>query len=1028
MNKVFSCLIVGISLMVSPTIHAQIVLQRCDVLINWEGSNPLVIDETDAKEGSGSLSFTGSETDWFKKVFSQTQVGIDETGYFSFWLYVSDVAQFDGDGEVEISSSGTADSDEYSWATSSLGLSNGWNHVILAISDAAVIGTPSLDEIKYFRIYQPLLASITGKIDFLTFSHTMNPVTSNKILDIKAVDNSTLDGKVMFGYQGWFTAEGDGSKTNRFHHWGDLSTGSGNPSDLSVEMWFDDRELDPDELYATGYNYPDGKMARAFSSYNKKTVMRHMKWLRDYDLDGVFLQRFLSEAQDPAFLDLRDSVTSHVKDGAERYGRTFSIMWDGINYGDALEDIKKDWMHLVDDLKVTESPNYLHHRGLPLISLWGYSVRDDAPVEHLIELIDFFHNNPEEKYRASIKVGCNQDWIFSSTWRQAFKNVEVISPWTVGRYGDKSGYENFADNYTIPSQKWCDENNVDFVPVNWPGFSWYNLHDGPKNQIKRRGGDFFWEQANGNLSRGAKSLYIAMFDEIDEATSMFKMPENASQSPDKGYWLSLDADGETLPSDWYLRCANLATEVTKGNTDNRVDLETPNQGIDVFTIKAIHETCAMGNGGLTLGFPSTSDNPIMKFSIDGGLTYPYTTPAASESMIITDLSAELYDIWISYEDGSYPTDLGDVAVVDALPKLSIETNAASCLDNGIMEVLVDSNPYMGAVEVSLDGGATYEFSIAEGVYLISIGNLATGSYDIWCKFTDFGCETNIGTYTIETNILPPTVIFSVYDEQLSEDQGTCMGSLVQAEVQIDIDVSSWKWTGPNGYSSTTAQTVISDSLVQEELGEYTVEYNDANDCKMSTTFDLKSNGFSSPAVAIWVDFSGELVDPSTHRFCEGDFLILEGIGEDNSWDWVWSGPNDFSKEGRRATLTTDAKTEQSGIYSMMVTDNNGCISTVSEELSIATQEECVLAVANEEFNQVANVYPNPTTGTFTVELSTDDSYILELLDIQGKVLLKEDIGNFGKSQIDMSGLLPGMFFLKLKNMQGQQYLMKILKK
>ena len=58
-----------------------------------------------------------------------------------------------------------------------------------------------------------------------------------------------------------------------------------------------------------------------------------------------------------------------------------------------------------------------------------------------------------------------------------------------------------------------------------------------------------------------------MFDEVDESTAMYKLAENDDQTPDQGYWLALDADGYDLPSDWYLRCAKLATEIVRGNSE-----------------------------------------------------------------------------------------------------------------------------------------------------------------------------------------------------------------------------------------------------------------------------------------------------------------------------------------------------------------------------------------------------------------------------------------------------------------------------
>jgi len=60
---------------------------------------------------------------------------------------------------------------------------------------------------------------------------------------------------------------------------------------------------------------------------------------------------------------------------------------------------------------------------------------------------------------------------------------------------------------------------------------------------------------------GATVLKIAMFDEVNEATAMFKLAPRRKDAPDQGFWLTLDADGRDLPSDWYLR---LASEITRG--------------------------------------------------------------------------------------------------------------------------------------------------------------------------------------------------------------------------------------------------------------------------------------------------------------------------------------------------------------------------------------------------------------------------------------------------------------------------------
>jgi hypothetical protein len=50
-------------------------------------------------------------------------------------------------------------------------------------------------------------------------------------------------------------------------------------------------------------------------------------------------------------------------------------------------------------------------------------------------------------------------------------------------------------------------------------------------------------------------LYAAMFDEVDEGTAMFKVAASRREAPIEVPVVTMDVDGEPLPSDWYLRLA-----------------------------------------------------------------------------------------------------------------------------------------------------------------------------------------------------------------------------------------------------------------------------------------------------------------------------------------------------------------------------------------------------------------------------------------------------------------------------------------
>ena len=75
-----------------------------------------------------------------------------------------------------------------------------------------------------------------------------------------------------------------------------------------------------------------------------------------------------------------------------------------------------------------------------------------------------------------------------------------------------------------------------------------------------------WRQAYRYISDpNINTLYLAQFDEVDEGTAIFKVTAKTSDLPlPTGGWLALDADGYSLPSDWYLRLAGEAQLMLEG--------------------------------------------------------------------------------------------------------------------------------------------------------------------------------------------------------------------------------------------------------------------------------------------------------------------------------------------------------------------------------------------------------------------------------------------------------------------------------
>src|SRR5262249_4184696 len=140
---------------------------------------------------------------------------------------------------------------------------------------------------------------------------------------------------------------------------------------VRVDMWPDTSELDPDERCRTDLTLPDGRPAALYSAYNPKTVDRHFRWMEEYDLPGVFLQRFTVNLDNPAMLAFRDAVLRNVSSAADAHGRVFALMYDisGQPRESLTRRVERDWEYVVDRLHATDSSRYLRHRGRPVLAI-----------------------------------------------------------------------------------------------------------------------------------------------------------------------------------------------------------------------------------------------------------------------------------------------------------------------------------------------------------------------------------------------------------------------------------------------------------------------------------------------------------------------------------------------------------------------------------------------------------------------------------------------------------------------------------
>ena len=396
------------------------------------------------------------------------------------------------------------------------------------------------------------------------YAETLRPFTGSRA---SGVDASTMQGKVLCGYQGWFNAEGDGARRG-YHRW-TKNGGALTPGNAKIDLWPDLSELGPDERFPTNLRHADGRTAEVFSSFNRATVLRHFEWMQKYGIDGGFVQRFIGPLHDVHNLRHNNVVLDHCREAANRSGRVYAVMYDLSGLGaNRIDEVTADWQQLRTRMRVTADPAYLRHRGRPVVVVWGVGFGKDraytvAECNHLVRQL--------KADGCTVMLGVPTGWrtldrdsVADPALHAVVQLADVVSPWTVGRYTSPAEASQHCRDVWEPDIAWCRERGLDYLPVAFPGFSWGNMKGQAFNRVPRERGQFLWSQFMAAKQAGCQMVYIAMFDEVDEATAIFKCTNDPPVSSGDRF---LTYEG--LPSDFYLRLAGDGGRLLRGETERQ---------------------------------------------------------------------------------------------------------------------------------------------------------------------------------------------------------------------------------------------------------------------------------------------------------------------------------------------------------------------------------------------------------------------------------------------------------------------------
>jgi PKD repeat protein len=371
--------------------------------------------------------------------------------------------------------------------------------------------------------------------------------------------------------------------------------------------------------------------------------------------------------------------------------------------------------------------------------------------------------------------------------------------------------------------------------------------------------------------------------------------------------------------------------------------------------------------------PSCSGSPINFTSapVNGGTapSYQWTVNGvnASTAANFTSSSLNSGDVvactMISNSGCASPSNASSNTVtVNITPTVTPSIQIAAANTTSICEgssITINSTP--------TNGGSSPSYNwLINGVSTGITGNsLTTSNVNnndvISCVLTsNQACVTtptsNSNPITITVNPLPTVSLVS--NSPVCEGENLTINGTVSSG-------ASFAMSGPNGFSSTTANTIIN-AVSTSASGTYSVSVQ-SNGCSSTSTID---------AVV--------LPAPSTPTIAQNGHVMVSSSSTGNQWYMNGNIITGATSQSYTALVN--------GAYTVVVTQGN-CSSTVSNSAIVND-----MGISTNELNSnEIKLYPNPNTGTFNLEvnLPSNDEINYIIYDIVGKIVQSGKYKNEG---------------------------------
>lgn len=256
--------------------------------------------------------------------------------------------------------------------------------------------------------------------------------------------------------------------------------------------------------------------------------------------------------------------------------------------------------------------------------------------------------------------------------------------------------------------------------------------------------------------------------------------------------------------------------------------------------------------------------------------------------------------------------------------------------------------------------------------------------------------------------------FGTYDHGVSKFSGGTWTTYTEATGlandvvnAITIDGSGNKWFGtPGGVSKLTGSSwttyTTANGLVNNDVRSIAI------DLQGSLWFGTMGGVSKFDGVSTWTNYTAKI-----NQLTDNYVYDIEIDGSGNKWFATGYGVSKLSGTSW-TTYTTENGLINNQVSEVEVdpADRSIWFGTYGGASKLV---EGVSAIEETALNNLMDIYPNPTTGIITIELSqTANESVLAIININGQELLKQQI-KANKTQIDISNLKSGVYFAKIIN-------------